>query len=174
MITPEQRDYLKEEFRKRFESKSHTIVGYGQVSSWLNSILTAHTEPENLTLDVDKGDKTPRNGADCQAHTEPEDCEHGYRINPVEGVHIPCPDCHTEPEDECTCNMIDMIEPHTVVCLICGETRTWSRHKEDDIQIALRKIEEYLAYCRITEERGMWVERPTFDSMKDWLQQEDK
>ena len=148
MITPEQRDYLKEEFRKRFESKSHTIVGYGQVSSWLNSILTAHTEPE--------------------------DCEHGYRINPVEGVHIPCPDCHTEPEDECTCNMIDMIEPHTVVCLICGETRTWSRHKEDDIQIALQKIEEYLAYCRITEERGMWVERPTFDSMKDWLQQEDE
>ena len=34
------------------------------------------------------------------AHTEPEDCEHGYRINPVEGVHIPCPDCHTEPADE--------------------------------------------------------------------------
>jgi len=33
-------------------------------------------------------------------HTEPEDCEHGYRINPVEGVHIPCPDCHTEPADE--------------------------------------------------------------------------
>jgi len=32
--------------------------------------------------------------------TEPEDCEHGYRINPVEGVHIPCPDCHTEPADE--------------------------------------------------------------------------
>ena len=34
------------------------------------------------------------------ANTEPEDCEHGYRINPVEGVHIPCPDCHTEPADE--------------------------------------------------------------------------
>ena len=66
----------------------------------MKQILTAHTEPENLTLDVDKGDKTPRNGADCQAHTEPEDCEHGYRINPVEGVHIPCPDCHTEPADE--------------------------------------------------------------------------
>ena len=41
-------------------------------------------------------------------------------------------------------------------------------------EIALRKIEEYLAYCRITEERGMWVERPTFDSMKVWLQQDGK
>ena len=32
-----------------------------------------NTEPEDLTLDVDKGDKTPRNDAERQANTEPED-----------------------------------------------------------------------------------------------------
>ena len=33
---------------------------------------------------------------------------------------------HTEPEGECHCGMIDMIEPNVIVCLDCGKSIKWS------------------------------------------------
>ena len=94
-LTPEQRVI------KILKDRLPIDMHHYQYQELAEEILTAHTEPENLTLDVDKGDKTPRNGADCQAHTEPED-EHWVKVpycNKCGGEHL-TEEHATEPEDE--------------------------------------------------------------------------
>ena len=77
-LTPEQRDWIYDWIADNGIYEGNWVrVGVDRFCDFLN----ANTEPENLTLDVDKGDKTPRNGADCQAHTEPED-DYMVRVAP--------------------------------------------------------------------------------------------
>ena len=104
------------------------------------------------------------------AHTAEDECICCLRVE--DGIVTPNPDClqHGGLRGKNPYTTEDEEKLKYLKQKFATSAENW---RKLETKIALRKIEEYLAYCRITEERGMWVERPTFDSMKDWLQQED-